>query len=545
MESGAKPNHAALDLYNSSLHWKDEYGDENEAREMLKGIRFPMPGAETDIVEMAPHTAIVGSTGSGKTILQKHFMRSLLAAPYEDGGLQFRAVIYDPKRELFPFLRMMEIPDTQIIVTHPFDKRSSSWDIAADFTEPAQIEELAELLVPKAENPIYGEGAQFFDNSARIIVQDVIEALHHTRPRSWEMRDVVEVLVNLDYLRAVLGKTSSGRDTWTAYLEPLDRDRGDKTGNSILATLHSYARPFQALASLWHRAEHKFSLDQWHVGSGVLLLGADPRRERTLQRINRLLIRRISQLVLGRGDERPIDLTWFFLDEIREAGKLHGLRQLMTEGRSKGARVMIGFQDIEGLYSLYGEHEAEEIVGLCANRLLLHIDNPKTRKWASDFMGEAEVPNVTTSDSETLSSQGRSTSQSSQQSIGMRYNVLPVQFHDMPLGNPFDGVPAWFAVPGTRNKCRLQPKVAQQAVFFGATCDIEPFSSRDAADQERIEWGDEDIARFSLKLKPEAHDRDDKTSKPSGLRLGSLEDELQDPDADDDFESNSDGEESQ
>ncbi|MCS7466279.1 type IV secretion system DNA-binding domain-containing protein [Stieleria sp. ICT_E10.1] len=542
MNLGSKPDHPALDLFNSSLHWKDQYGEEVVARDFLREVVFPMPGAETNIVDMAPHTAIVGSTGSGKTILLKHFMRSLLSAPYEEGGLQFRAVVYDPKRELFPFLRMMQIPESQIIVTHPFDSRSASWDIAADFTEPAQIEELAELIVPKAENPIHGEGAHFFDNSARIIVQDVIEVFHHIRPRLWELRDVVEVLVNLDYLRAVLAKTSSGRDTWTAYLEPLDRDRGDRTGNSILATLHSYARPFQSLASLWHRAERKFSLDQWHVGSGILLLGADPRRERTLQRINRLLLRRISQLVLGRGDERPIDLTWFFLDEIREAGKLHGLRQLMTEGRSKGARVVLGFQDIEGLYSLYGEHEAGEMVGLCANQLLLHIDNPKTRTWASDFMGEAEIPDVSKTESETQSRDGPTWSRSMQLSVGMRPNVLPVEFHKLPLGNPFRGVPAWFAVPGTRNKAILDSEAAKEAVFFEESCEAEAFSARPSADQQRCVWGAEDLQRFDLNTKPSVKDPEDTTGRP-GLRLGSLEGELIDLDADDEFDGDSDDEE--
>lgn len=521
-----KPNHPALDLFNSSLLWKEQYDDPNEARELLRSIPFPMPGAErSNIAEMAPHTAIVGSTGSGKTILLKHFMRSVLAAPLDDGGLQFRAVVYDPKRELYPFLRMMEIPESQIIVTHPFDSRSASWDIAADFTEPAQIEELAELVVPKSEHPKEGDASQFFEATARIIVQDVMESLHRIRPGDWDMRDVVEVLVSLDFLRAVLEKTPSGRDTWTACLEPLDRDRGDKTANSILSTLHSYARPFQSLASLWHRSERKFSLEKWHVGSGILLLGTDPRRERTMQRVNRLLIRRISQLVLARDDERPIDLTWFFLDELREAGKLHGLRQLMTQGRSKGARLMIGFQDMEGLYSLYGEHEAEEMVGLCANRLMLHIDNPKTRKWASDFMGEAEVQDQSKSESESGSRQGPSWTKSSQISTRMRLNVLPVDFLRMPLGDPYVGVPAWFAVPGKRNHTWLNSDACKAAVFFDESIDAKNYLARPPSDQERERWTEEDLLRFGLSISPRSSETNE-TPPSKGLRLGTLEDEL-------------------
>jgi type IV secretory pathway TraG/TraD family ATPase VirD4 len=165
---------------------------------------------------------------------------------------------------------------------------------------------------------------------------------------------------------------------------------------SVEATLHNHVRPLMTLAALWHRARYWFSLAEWHERSGVLLMGADPRRERTLQRVNKLMFERISQLVLGRNKERSIDLTWFFLDEIREAGKLRGLRQLLTEGRSKGARVVLGFQDIDGMTEVFGQHGAEELIGLCANRMILHLDNPRACKWTSDVFGEVEKEEETT-----------------------------------------------------------------------------------------------------------------------------------------------------
>ena len=108
-------------------------------------------------------------------------------------GLRFRGVVYDPKRELYPYLCEIGIPESQIIVTHPFDARSSAWDLAADFSEPAQIEELAEMIVPEQESS-NGTANQFFENSARIIVQDVIEGLIANRGKNWDLRDVVQSL---------------------------------------------------------------------------------------------------------------------------------------------------------------------------------------------------------------------------------------------------------------------------------------------------------------------------------------------------------------
>ena len=526
-----KPDHPALGHCSSSLLWSSPKREGAFDPTILNRLPLPMPGApDTTLGEMAPHTAIVGTTGAGKTILFKHFMRGLLPAPFEEGGLRFRALIYDPKRELFPYLSLIGIPNSQIIVTHPFDARSASWDLAADFTEPAQIEELAELIVPKSQRSGDGEANQFFESSARIIVQDLIEGFTDFRPGRWELRDVVEALLNLRYLKAVLFKTSNGRDTWDAYLEPLERERDDRTAKSMQATLHTYARPLQAIASLWYKADKRFSLEQWHRGSGVLLLGADPRRERTLQRVNRLLLRRISQLLLGRDDERPLDLTWCFLDEIRAAGKFDGLRQLMTEGRSKGARVVMGFQDIAGLYSLYGEHEAEEMVGLCGNVMLLHLDNAKTRKWASEFMGEEEYIATSEGFSLSRSKQGRTMSESSQQSIQQRKNVLPFEFHEMPLGSPARGVPIWFSVPGRRNEAYLDPTDVQRALMQGVESDEPPFDERPAADQARVPWTEEDLEGLDLTLF-KGPDESERKGARSGINLGSLAELSAGPDA--------------
>ena len=364
-----KPIHPALRFVTSSLLAKNGELDP----ESIHLHSFPLPGADyLTIQTMSPHTAVVGSTGAGKTIILKHLMSSVLPASVQEGSLRFRAVVYDPKRELYPFLHGMGISQQQIIVTHPFDARSAAWNLAEDFVEPAQIEELAEMIVPKSDSKSVAPGNEFFESTSRIIFQDIIEGLMEAKPGDWELRDIIESVSSLGRLKKILRKTPGGRDSWNAYLSPLERDRQDRTALSIHASLMTYARPFRSLAALWNHTEQQFSLERWHTSSGILLLGADPSRDRTLQRVNQLLMKRICQLTLSRDEERPIDLTWFFLDEVREAGKLDGLRRLMTEGRSKGVRVVLGFQDIEGMYELYGEHQAEEMVGLCANRLILH-----------------------------------------------------------------------------------------------------------------------------------------------------------------------------
>ncbi|MEZ6099368.1 MAG: type IV secretion system DNA-binding domain-containing protein [Pirellulaceae bacterium] len=165
---------------------------EEERQHHLHEVSVGFPGGSLQLCDMAPHFAIVGSSGAGKTILQKGLIQALLPMSEQYGGLRYRAVVYDPKRELFPYLVACGIPRSQIIVTHPFDDRAAAWDLAADFREPAQIEELAEMIVPRSDHHTQQQGNNaFFENTARIILQDLIEGLRATTEDDWELRDVL------------------------------------------------------------------------------------------------------------------------------------------------------------------------------------------------------------------------------------------------------------------------------------------------------------------------------------------------------------------
>src|SRR5262245_56863377 len=93
------------------------------------------------------HLAFVGATGSGKTILQRLLMQSVL--PKVGDGLQQRALIYDAKQDIISLLAGMQV-HAPVHSLNPLDNRSVAWDIAADITSPAAALQAASLLIPKA-----------------------------------------------------------------------------------------------------------------------------------------------------------------------------------------------------------------------------------------------------------------------------------------------------------------------------------------------------------------------------------------------------------
>lgn len=434
---------------------------------------------------LAPHFLILGTPGSGKTLLQKMLLYSLL--PDAQYGLTYRAAIFDPKRELFPFLVAMGIPEDHIVVTHPYDARCVAWDLAADFTDPGHAKTLANALIPLRERTTDSRNSDFWINVANQTLHHVIVGLMNASPRTWELRDITEACSHVDTIRQVMRRTRSGEDTYRFYFEGRT-----ELAKDVLATLHSYIREFEPLAPLWHRAGQTFSLRDWRRGSGVLLLGADPERPHLLQTINNLIIERMSQILLASLAEQPADLTWLFFDELREAGRFTGFHSLLTMGRSKGVRIVLGFQDLSGLRATFGKDEAEEILAICDNKAILHLGSPESAAWASELFAETlrDVESHTVSHDQHVS---RTVKEE------LVKEALPIQFYKLALAENTGGaIEAFFHAPGRMYRRKLASAAVDAAMPPPYTGLENRFIERSEEDQKRADWERADYERLDL-----------------------------------------------
>ena len=112
--------------------------------------------------------------------------------------------------------------------------------------------------------------------------------------------------------------------------------------------------PFEFIAGAWERAERRISLKGFIETEAVIVLGNDEEQRSALDRVNQLIFRRLSELLLAQ-DDSDTRTTYLVIDEVREAGKLDGLHSLLVRGRTKGVSVLITFQEIEGLRQVYGD----------------------------------------------------------------------------------------------------------------------------------------------------------------------------------------------
>jgi hypothetical protein len=344
------------------------------------------------------HFLIAGAPGSGKTILFRLMMQSVL--PRLRHGSNQRAVIFDVKHEQVSVLKGMGLA-ARVRILNPFDARCAVLDFARDFKTPADALQFAKLLLPDQE----GDRDPFWRNSARGIIADVVRAhiLAHREERlpRWNLGDIIRSLNSFETIKEALALHKSTRDA-------LRNLREEKVLFGVLSTVDLVRREFEVVAALMDEPsrdpDRRFSLTEWMESSEILVLGPSVLAEETINPLNRLIIERIGQLVLDRPEHDPStgtnpSRTWMFLDEFPRLGRMHRMESMMTNGRSKGLVAVLGIQDISDIRQIYGQHFAATITGACTHKAMLQAPSPESAEWAAQLIGSEEVVQIARSES--------------------------------------------------------------------------------------------------------------------------------------------------
>jgi hypothetical protein len=301
-----------------------------------------------------------------------------------------------------------------------------------------------------------------------------------------------------------------------------------RSHEDVASTLENSMRRLSFIAAAWASAgEKKIGLSDWvKNGESVLVLGRSPEMESTMQELNRAIVFRMSQLILNLSeaerahDGRPERQIWVVMDELREVGRLEHFNNLLVAGRSKGACVVVGFQDIPGLQAVYGKELAKELVGVCAHKAFLRTSDLDTQNFASSQLGyrEIELPRVSSNhgsfdrmnerENVTLANSGVSLSyQRMQEAL-----VLPSELETLPRPSPATGISGYYKsaavlnpyfanIPGDEVS-RLLPRPApSNGQIPEKDLDFVPrFDEKDMLSLK--EWDEEDLRRLNLQKFP-------------------------------------------
>lgn len=427
----------------------------------------PLPICEAD-----SHFLVTGSVGSGKTITLRLLMQSALKSI--GYGLDHRALVYDGKSELYPYLCGMGL-DCPVSILNPFDKRGLAWDIAADVTSPAAAKQVAAILIPPN-----GSAQPFFTDAARQILFGVFLSLMRVAPAKWTLRDVLLSVRSREILLTVLSHSREAQDTAQLYIA----DEAVFAG--VLATIATKVQRFEVVAACWHRTRDKISLQKWLSGEeGVILLGNAPTFRASIEPIYQAIFWLLSDMVLAQSNSST-RRTWIILDEAREAGHLRGLTSLLSQGRSKGACMVLGFESIEGMREVYGVGGAREIVDLCNHKAFLRTDSVVTAKWAYRHLGEAVGH-----EEETIHPAGSP-------DYRARHALLDTELQPMPPTGPEHGLCGYYQTPSIGTYFAREPWSRVIDQLQPAKEGVPNVDPRPISDHYVVNWNDEDYERLGV-----------------------------------------------
>lgn len=453
-----------------------QFREPNEPQIVWGGLGLPWSAG-------VRHFLAAGMTGCGKTNLLLQFMASVLV--WIGRKKDQRALIYDPKTELVSFLHGLGLGE-RVRILHPFDERSSAWDLAADVDDPAAAQQVATILIPEdreSKNP-------FFSRAAGQLLAGVFRFLMKQCPGQWSLRDVIFIMESQARLREVLRRHPETVSLVGEFFEP------PETFANVRSEIAIWMRRYRPIAACWHHAgANRVSLKDWVKGAYVVLLGQDEANRFQLEAINRAMFLRASQLLLNQ-DNSEERRAWVIIDEVREMGNLEGLSRLLTNGRSKGACFCGGFQTPSGMKDAVGEHVADEINDQIWSIALGRMGGDVSAEWASRMVGDVEF------DEQPSDGAG---GKSKTPQVVKRRALMPEFFKELPPPSPQTGVSAVFITPYTGTYSHTVPGGEIAKVRAMRAENVPDFVPRPQAHQELPSWDEGDYRRLGFSVGPGAH----------------------------------------
>lgn len=429
------------------------------------------------------HVLILGATRTGKSLISWSLIRSVLEnfRPGEDK----RAVIFDAKQDTLSKLSGLKLR-CRIVTLNPFDERCHAWRIAADIRTPAAAQRLAGLLVPR--NPRLAQ--QHWDETLRGLIEELVIAFvsDENRRDVWTFRDLIYAATSHRRAVAILSETPTGRDLIEMSLTDPEH------ALNVMATVSAKLRPFRIIAALWDAAERqgrRISIDEWKGEQTILVLGNSHELREAMRTVNQVLVSALSQAMLDSENDEARQ-NWVFLDEVRQAGKLAYLTDLMVEGASKGVKVVMCFQDDKGLDEEYGKNLSGELSGQCHTIVVTKLNQEETAEHAARKFGEVEAWERRSS---TTSGGGSTTSWE----LVRRPAVLPSEIMRLqtPSRQKGVGVTAFYLSPIGAYRYTMTPEFLDLQ-SWARNEKVPDFVKRPPADQYLRPWDEVDIARLRL-----------------------------------------------
>jgi type IV conjugative transfer system coupling protein TraD len=344
---------------------------EGRASVLTLGALPLIRGSETS------HLLVTGTTGSGKT----NCFHTLLPQVRAQGK---PAVILDLTGD---FVARYFNPQTDHLL-NPFDQRSSPWSLWKECRQDAQVDALAEALIPQhrsSQDP-------FWEEAARSVLGAAL------RKAKAEGKLGAQGLYHLLAEGSLKVYSDFFKGTAAASLTELSGDRMTLSIRANLVTHVTFLKYLQgdtkgkAVAS--GQSPGGFSIRDWiEAPKGWLFLTARADQRQTLKPFLSALMDTGINALLTLPPDRTRQI-WFLIDELPALQRLPSLELALAESRKYGGCILAGIQSYPQLIHVYGQACAQSLTDLFNTKVFFRSTDPQTTQWISKVLGESETTQV-------------------------------------------------------------------------------------------------------------------------------------------------------
>jgi hypothetical protein len=359
-----------------------DYRRDLDVESRLNRTVFPFGSVLIPLIQAVTHVLALGSSGSGKTLTLLGIMKAALPLVIPAGLEKRRAIVLDQQQVHYSLVQGIDDLSADIKIINPFDRRGVSWAIAVDFTDMTGAQTAAATLVPEPKSNQHSDA--FFHSASVGAVTAVLMTFIDNAPGNWRLADVVRAFGSLQTMSAVIASNEQAQ----MYLNTLG---SDKTSQNILSSVCVEIYKYAPLAALWEHATESVSITEWMQGGQIWILGNNPKAPETIAALQRCLLKRMSQFLLGEANSAELQpRTFLFMDEIQSV-HFDDLQALLERGRQKGICFVGAFQSIQAMVKQYGKETTDAMLGQIRHKAFLKLSDDVTAEWASRQFGDAEL----------------------------------------------------------------------------------------------------------------------------------------------------------
>lgn len=362
---------------------------------------------------------VLGQIGAGKTQIIAPVVKDII-------DRKAKSVVFDYKGDFTEWFASYE----QVMIIAPWLKNSIVWSIGKDIKDKHSALLFATSVIPKNQKD------PMWSNAGQIILTGCCLFLIKKHGENWGW-EKLSVLLNSssDILKVKLQQVLPEAANLV--------DPNSKTSQSILLTMYSYVRPIHDLALAWGNAKGGISLKSWVRDKGnktTLIINQNQQYEQLSKSLAELVLNLISHELLSLSDSNKREF-YFCLDETAHLN--FDIAKTVSVARSKGARFIVGIQDLGLLSKQYTQEEINAFSSMIGTLIVLRVGAVgDSITKLSKALGEQQFERLNPS----FDKEGKSTFSWQRLSLPV---VAETELLNLPQANKKNGVTGFISIAGT------------------------------------------------------------------------------------------------